>query len=197
MKFSLILLAIILVIPSSAFAGTWTIRIDQIRPIINYMKRLHPQKQQNSVSHIIKVAVTPPMARDKTRAVKKRVKALSAFHFQKTISAKFSKGKVLKKVKAVREVLPVQARIVGKTNGLPVLTVDFANRPLWKVLQDVSNDTGYVFTTKGVNLAKKVNLKGRYNFAVLLSKLFNGKGENTTVNLKNKRVKVILRRIHG
>ena len=82
------------------------------------------------------------------------------------------------------------ARIVGKTNGLPVLTVDFANRPLWKVLQDVSNDTGYVFTTKGVNLAKKVNLKGRYNFAVLLSKLFSGKGENTTVNLKTKRVSV-------
>jgi hypothetical protein len=82
------------------------------------------------------------------------------------------------------------ARIVGKTNGLPVLTVDFEGRPLWKVLQDVSNDTGYVFTTKGVNLAKKVNLKGRYNFAVLLSKLFNGKGENTTVNLKTKRVSV-------
>ena len=89
------------------------------------------------------------------------------------------------------------ARIVGKTNGLPVLTVDFEGRPLWKVLQDVSNDTGYVFTTKGVNLAKKVNLKGRYNFAVLLSKLFSGRGENTTVNLKTKRVKVILRRIHG
>ena len=82
------------------------------------------------------------------------------------------------------------ARIVGKTNGLPVLTVDFTNRPLWKVLQDVSNDTGYVFTTKGVNLAKKVNLKGRYNFAVLLSKLFSGRGENTTVNLKTKRVSV-------
>ncbi|RZD16624.1 MAG: hypothetical protein EVJ46_06345 [Candidatus Acididesulfobacter guangdongensis] len=82
------------------------------------------------------------------------------------------------------------ARIVGKTNGLPVLTVDFEGRPLWKVLQDVSNDTGYVFTTKGVNLAKKVNLKGRYNFAVLLSKLFSGRGENTTVNLKTKRVSV-------
>ena len=82
------------------------------------------------------------------------------------------------------------ARIVGKTNGLPVLTVDFEGRPLWKVLQDVSNDTGYVFTTKGVNLAKKVNLKGRYNFAVLLSKLFSGRGENTTVNLKTKRVHI-------
>ena len=137
-----------------------------------------------------KVSVNTSYAGGKTPAVKKRVKALSAFHFQKTISAKFSKGKVLKKVKAVREVLPVQARIVGKTNGLPVLTVDFANRPLWKVLQDVSNDTGYVFTTKGINLAKKVNLKGRYNFAVLLSKLFSGRGENTTVNLKTKRVSV-------
>lgn len=82
------------------------------------------------------------------------------------------------------------ARIVGKTNGLPVLTVDFVNKPLWKALQDVSNDTGYVFTTKGVNLAKKINLKGRYNFAVLLSKLFNGKGENATVNLKTKRVRI-------
>ena len=137
-----------------------------------------------------KVSVNTSYAGGKTPAVKKRVKALSAFHFQKTASAKFSKGKVLKKVKAVKEVLPVQARIVGKTNGLPVLTVDFEGRPLWKVLQDVSNDTGYVFTTKGVNLAKKVNLKGRYNFAVLLSKLFSGRGENTTVNLKTKRVSV-------
>ena len=117
-------------------------------------------------------------------------KKVSAFHFQKAVPVKFKEK--LKVVKA-----PFVARIVGKTNGLPVLTVDFANRPLWKVLQDVSNDTGYVFTTKGVNLAKKVNLKGRYNFAVLLSKLFNGKGENTTVNLKTKRVSVILRRIHG
>lgn len=82
------------------------------------------------------------------------------------------------------------ARIVGKTGELPILTVDFVNKPLWKVLQDVSNDTGYVFTTKGVNLAAKVNLKGRYNFAVLLSKLFNGRGENTTVNLKTKRVRI-------
>ena len=89
------------------------------------------------------------------------------------------------------------ARIVGKTNGLPVLTVDFVNKPLWKVLQDVSNDTGYVFTTKGINLAKKINLKGEYNFAILLSKLFNGRGENTTVNLKTKRVQVNLRRTNG
>ena len=113
-------------------------------------------------------------------------KKVSAFHFQKAVPVKF-KEKLIKK-KVVKA--PAVARIVGKTNGLPVLTVDFANRPLWKVLQDVSNDSGYVFTTKGVNLAKKVNLKGRYNFAVLLSKLFNGKGENTTVNLKTKRVHI-------
>lgn len=102
---------------------------------------------------------------------------------------------VIKKVKtaSAKPILvktPAVARIVGKTNGLPVLTVDFVNKPLWKALQDVSNDTGYVFTTKGVNLAKKINLKGRYNFAVLLSKLFNGKGENATVNLKTKRVRI-------
>ena len=133
-----------------------------------------------------KVSVNTSYAGGKTPAVKKRVKALSAFHFQKAVPVK-SKEKLIKK-KVVKA--PAVARIVGKTNGLPVLTVDFANRPLWKVLQDVSNDTGYVFTTKGVNLAKKVNLKGRYNFAVLLSKLFNGKGENTTVNLKTKRVHI-------
>lgn len=118
-------------------------------------------------------------------AVIKKVKTASAFHFQKPVPVKWKEEPVKKVIKT-----PATARIVGKTNGLPVLTVDFVNKPLWKALQDVSNDTGYVFTTKGVNLAKKINLKGRYNFAVLLSKLFNGKGENATVNLKTKRVKI-------
>ena len=130
---------------------------------------------------IPKVSVHTSYVGDKTPAVIKKVKTASNFHLAK-FKEKTRKKKVVK--------TPLAARIVGKTNGLPVLTVDFEGRPLWKVLQDVSNDTGYVFTTKGVNLAKKVNLKGRYNFAVLLSKLFNGKGENTTVNLKTKRVSV-------
>ena len=186
MKFLFILLAVILIIPSSAFAGTWTIRIDQIKPIINYMNRLRAQKQQNSVkSHIIKAAVTPPMAGDKTPAViKKKVsysklKALPPVRVYKTLKTQVS-----------RKVQPAPARIHGSTTGLPVLTVDFKNKPLWSVLQDVSGKTGYMFTAHGVNLAEKVNLKGRYNFAVLLAKLFNGRGENTTLNLKTKRIHI-------
>ncbi|MHB1681031.1 MAG: hypothetical protein ACYCTB_11095 [bacterium] len=82
------------------------------------------------------------------------------------------------------------AHIIGKTNGLPVITVNFVNKPLWLILQNVSNKTGYVFSTNRVNLAQKINLKGRYNFAVLLAKLFNAKNDKTTVNIKTKKVKV-------
>ena len=159
MKFLLILLAIILIIPSSAFAGTWTIRIDQIRPIINYMKRLHPQKQQNSVSHIIKVAVTPPMARDKTRAVKKT----KLWHPIKPV--KF-------KIKRIKKPRSVAARIHGSVAGLPVLTVDFINKPLWRVLQDISSKTGYMFTSRHIDLGADATISGKYNLAVLLNKLF-------------------------
>lgn len=176
MKFLLILLAIILVIPSSAFAGTWTIRIDQIKPIINYMKRLQSRKQQNSVkSHIIKVALTPPQAGIQTPAVKK-VKSL---HPIKPV--KFKTKRIIKPHPAV-------ARIHGSTSGLPVLTVDFVNKPLWSVLQDVSGKTGYAFSVRGINLSKKVNLKGRYNLAKLLAVLFAN--DNTRVNLKTKGINI-------
>jgi hypothetical protein len=174
-------------LPSSAFAlnGAWIIKIDQIAPLVRYLEKLNKPKDIKVKTNIANkriVSVHTSYAGDKTPAVIKKVKTVSTFH-QKPVSAKF------KKVKTVK--VPLAARIVGQTNGLPVLTVNFVNKPLWKVLQDVSNKTGYVFTTKGVNLAEKVNLKGRYNFAVLLAKLFNGKEENTTVNLKNKSIKVI------
>ena len=177
MKFLLILLAIILIIPSSAFAGTWTIRIDQIRPIINYMKRLHPQKQQNSVSHIIKVAVTPPAARDKTRAVKKT----KLLYPMKPLTVKF-------KTKRIFKPRPAVAHIHGSVAGLPVLTVDFVNKPLWLVLQDISSKTGYMFTSSGIDLGKKVNLKGRYNLAKLLAVLFAK--DKTSLNLKTKKITI-------
>ena len=179
MKFLLvILLAVILVIPSSAFAGTWTIRIDQIRPIINYMNRLHSQKRQNRVkSHIVKAAVTPPKAGDRTPAVKKSGKAVKHLKFKLTRASK-------KSVTSPAE----PARIHGSTSGLPVLTVDFVNKPLWGVLQNISSKTGYMFTTKGVNLGIKINLKGRYNLALLLANLFAK--DNTTLNLKTKKVEV-------
>jgi|GEM_PF-4942520 len=83
-----------------------------------------------------------------------------------------------------------QAQIVGKTNGLPVLTVNFVNKPLWRVLQTISSKTGYVFSTKHINLGKKITLKGRYNFADILAKIFNGKNEDTSVNIKTKLIKV-------
>ncbi len=179
MKFLLILLAIILVIPSSAFAGTWTIRIDQIRPIINYMKRLHPQKQQNSVSHIIKVAVTPPKpAGNKTPAR----------------SLKLGKpGAVIKVVKKSSKVAAEKpkvkpARIHGSTAGLPVLSVNFVKTPLWKALQTLSNKTGYMFSAQGISLAKKITIKGTYNLAGLLARLFAN--DNTIVNLRTKKVKI-------
>jgi hypothetical protein len=81
-----------------------------------------------------------------------------------------------------------QAKINGNYNGLPVLTVDFVNKPLWLMLKNVSNKTGYVFSTKGVNLGKKKSIKGKYNLAVLLSKLFVN--AHTIVNIKTKKIKI-------
>jgi len=91
--------------------------------------------------------------------------------------------------KKLKPAAPQQSVIVGKTNGLPVLTVNFVNKPLWQVLQSISNKTGYVFSTKHINLGKKITLKGRYNFADILAKIFNGKNDNVSVNVKTKRVK--------
>ena len=83
-------------------------------------------------------------------------------HPEKFITAKF---KSIKKAPAV-------ARIIGQTNGLPVLTVDFVNKPLWRVLQDVSGKTGYMFTSRRIDLGADITLSGKYNLAVLLNKLF-------------------------
>ncbi|MCL4497109.1 MAG: hypothetical protein M0016_02460 [Deltaproteobacteria bacterium] len=83
---------------------------------------------------------------------------------------------------------PALARIHGSTSGLPVLTVDFVNKPLWSVLRDVSNKTGYMFTSNGIDLGKKVNLKGRYNLAKLLAVLFAK--DKTFLNLKTKKITI-------
>jgi len=91
--------------------------------------------------------------------------------------------------KKPKPVAPPESVIVGKTNGLPVLTVNFVNKPLWQVLQSISDKTGYVFSTKHINLGKKITLKGRYNFADILAKIFNGKNDNVSVDIKTKRVK--------
>ena len=84
--------------------------------------------------------------------------------------------------------LPAIARIHGSVAGLPVLTVDFVNKPLWRVLQDISSKTGYMFTSSGINLGKKVNLKGRYNLAKLLAVLFAK--DKTSLNLKTKKITI-------
>ena len=128
---------------------------------------------------VIKLSVTPPKpAGNKTPAR----------------SLKLGKpGAVIKVVKksskAMQEKPKVKvARIHGSTAGLPVLTVNFVKTPLWKVLQTLSNKTGYMFTSKRVNLGKTVTLKGRYNFAGLLARLLAN--DNTIVNLRTKKVKI-------
>ena len=80
------------------------------------------------------------------------------------------------------------ARIHGSTAGLPVLTVNFLKTPLWKVLQTLSNKTGYMFSAQGISLAKKITIKGTYNLAGLLARLFAN--DNTIVNLRTKKVKI-------
>ena len=131
---------------------------------------------------VIKPSVTPPMARDKTRAVKKT----KLWHPMKPLTVKF-------KTKRIKKPFPAIAHIHGLTLGLPVLTVDFVNKPLWRVLQDISSKTGYMFTSSGIDLGKKVNLKGRYNLAKLLAVLFAK--DKTFLNLKTK--KITLRRGNG
>ena len=82
--------------------------------------------------------------------------------------------KVVKKSsKAAQEKPKVKpARIHGSTAGLPVLTVDFIKTPLWKALQTLSNRTGYMFTSRRLNLGADITLAGKYNLAQLLNKLF-------------------------
>ena len=103
--------------------------------------------------------VTPSTARDKTRAVKK----VKSWHPIKPV--KF-------KTKRIKKPRPAVARIHGSTSGLPVLTVDFVNKPLWSVLQDISSKTGYMFISRHVDLGVDITLSGRYNLAALLNKLF-------------------------
>ena len=80
------------------------------------------------------------------------------------------------------------ARIHGSTAGLPVLTVNFVKTPLWKALQTLSNKTGYMFSAQGISLAKKITIKGTYNLAGLLARLFAK--DNTIVNVRTKKVKI-------
>ena len=64
------------------------------------------------------------------------------------------------------------AHIHGSVAGLPVLTVDFINKPLWRVLQDISSKTGYMFTSRHIDLGADATISGKYNLAALLNKLF-------------------------
>ena len=157
MKFLLIAI-IFLLIPVPAFAGTWIISINQIRPIINYMEKLQRQKK---LKNIIKIPVTPP----------------------KPSGGKFPGGslklgkpgaiiKVVKKSSKAAKPKVKVSRIHGSTAGLPILTVNFVKTPLWKALQTLSNKTGYMFTSRRVNLGADITLAGKYNLAALLNKLF-------------------------
>ena len=83
---------------------------------------------------------------------------------------------------------PPLSRIHGSTKGLPVISVDFVKTPLWKALQKISNKTGYMFTSKRVNLGKEVTLKGKYNFASLLNKLFEK--DTVRINTETKKVNI-------
>ena len=91
-------------------------------------------------------------------------------------SLKHSKPGTIKKVvkkRAAQEKPKVKvSRIHGSAAGLPVVTVNFVKTPLWKALQTLSNKTGYMFTSRRVNLGEKITINGRYNFAELLNKLF-------------------------
>ncbi|MDA8273564.1 MAG: hypothetical protein M0Z72_07525 [Deltaproteobacteria bacterium] len=157
MKFLLIAI-IFLLIPVPAFAGTWIISINQIRPIINYMEKLQRQKK---LKNIIKIPVTPPKP---------------AGNLPSAGSLKLGKPGAIKKVvkkQAEEEKPKVKVSLIhGPTAGLPVLTVNFVKTPLWKALQTLSNKTGYMFTSRRVNMGEKITLNGRYNFAELLNKLF-------------------------
>ena len=91
-------------------------------------------------------------------------------------SLKLGKPGAIKKVvkkQAEEEKPKVKVSLIhGPTAGLPVLTVNFVKTPLWKALQTLSNKTGYMFTSRRVNMGEKITLNGRYNFAELLNKLF-------------------------
>jgi hypothetical protein len=109
-------------------------------------------------------------------------------------SLKHSKpGAVIKVVKKSSK--PVQekpkikvSRIIGSASGLPVLTVNFIKMPLWEVLQNISTKTGYMFTSRRVNLGVNITLAGKYNLAELLNKLF----VKETVKIKQEEKRVYI-----
>ena len=111
---------------------------------------------------VIKIPITPPKP---------------AGNLTPAVSLKSGKQgaiiKVKKSSKAVQEKPKVKpARIHGPIKGLPVLTVNFIKMPLWEALQKISTKSGYMFTSRRIDLGKKITLNGRYNFAELLSKFF-------------------------
>lgn len=175
-------------LPSSAFAtGVWLIKIDQVGPLLNYLERLNKPKSITKIkANVVK------FHHRSSYAAGVKAPAVNKHKFSKKSRARGGlKGTVKAVIKAYKpKTLKLNASIIGKTNGLPVITVDYTNKPLWNILQDISNQTGYVFSTAGINLAEKISLKGRYNFAVLLAKIFNAKNDKTTVNIKTKKVKI-------
>ena len=62
--------------------------------------------------------------------------------------------------------------IYGNISLMPIIRVNFVKIPLWKILQKLSTKTGYMFNSKRINLGEEVTIKGKYNFAELLNKLF-------------------------
>jgi hypothetical protein len=136
---------------------------------------------------IVKIAAVSKAERIKTKTKNNKPFKIPLFKISEGSTPKLLKNwkKTILKVKTQ---VVKQAKIKGNYNGLPVLTVDFINKPLWLMLQNVSNNTGFVFSTQGINLGKKKSIKGRYNLAVLLSKLFVN--AQTTVNIKNKRINI-------
>jgi len=164
--------------PSLAFANTWVINIDDISPFLRMLETIKKPKT---------IVKTKAVTLNKPKAAEGKTKTPRPVAVITVTPAKPATPLTYKKPKPVK---PQQSVIIGKTNGLPVLTVNFVNKPLWQVLQSISDKTGYVFSTKRINLGKKITLKGRYNFADILARIFNGKDDNTSVNVEKKLIKV-------
>ena len=81
--------------------------------------------------------------------------------------------------------------IHGNISLMPMIRVDFVRIPLWKVLQKLSSKTGYMFNSKRINLGENITIKGKYNFAELLNKLFRYDTvkiipQNKTINIEGR-----------
>ena len=189
LKFFLgVILCCIVVFGYISNSYSWVLNINNVQSYINYLNSLSNLNKSKVVNKKLVNKDTVPQAGS---SIKTKVVSMSIVSNSKVKSVAYKRLKVgssVKSVSIIKKPVIRLASINGSSNGLPVVSVNFKNKPLWQVLQYVSNKTGYIFKVKHINLVKNVTISGRYNLANFLAYIFNGKSDKTTLNVRSKKV---------